>query len=286
MSGRAFWDGLAPAELEAHYTPRLAAPGYERTLARLAELSAEVRARFRCALDLPYGPHPLQRLDLVLPERPTGAVHVFLHGGYWRAMDKADHTAVALPMLRAGAIVALPNYRLCPAARIGEVVADGIAGTAAAVREAAARGGDPARVTLSGHSAGAHLAAFALAEDWTRRGLPADLAKGALLASGILDPAPVPRLAVNAEIGMTEEEARRWNAVAAAPRGTPDVLLAVGALEPAGWKDQSAMWRRAHGGRWLEVPGADHFTLALDMADPAGVLGREAARMVSSAPAP
>jgi len=278
-----FWDGLDDAELEAHYNPRVAAPDFAATLDRLHAASAAARDRFRCVLDVPFGAHPLQTLDLVLPERPTGAVHVFLHGGYWRALDKADHTAVAVPMAEAGAIVALPNYRLCPAVRLSEVVADALSGTAEAVRAAAAHGGDPGRVTVSGHSAGAHLAAFVLAEDWARRDLPADLAKGAVLVSGIFDPAPVPRLAVNAEIGLSEEDARRWTALAAPPRGTPEVLVAVGAREPEGWIDQSRLWHRTFGGRWLEVPGADHFTVALDMADPAGMLGREAARMVSAA---
>ena len=75
-----------------------------------------------------------------------------------------------------------------------------------------AYGGDPHRLTLSGHSAGAHLCAMALTHDWTAVGLPGDVIKGAVPISGIFDPEPAMHTTVNAEIGLTEEIARRNNA--------------------------------------------------------------------------
>ena len=140
-------------------------------------------------------------------------------------------------------------------------------------------GADPARLTLSGSSAGAHLQAMALAHDWPAEGLPADLIKGAVPITGIYDPEPARHVSVNAEIGLTAEIARRNDALTLPPRVRCPVALFVGGAEPPLWQRQttlSAAHLRRHGlAPTLEVvPGANHFSILDQYLDPASPIVR------------
>ena len=138
----------------------------------------------------------------------------------------------------------IANYDLCPAVTLDQTVASALAGLAWTGRSIAAYGGDPSRITLSGHSAGAHLGAACLATDWTAHGLPADLVKGAVLTSGIYDPAPAKLTTVDAEIRLTPEIIARQNYEHHPPRTRCPVWVIAGADEPWHWIDQS--YRYAH----------------------------------------
>ncbi|MDZ4354815.1 MAG: alpha/beta hydrolase, partial [Variovorax sp.] len=79
-----------PTDGERRYNARLAVPHYQRIFDGWARASAAVRASARGRLDLAYGPDPAERLDLFLPEgRPRGTL-MYIHGGYWRSLDKSD----------------------------------------------------------------------------------------------------------------------------------------------------------------------------------------------------
>ena len=92
------WRHLGADELEFQFNPRRSVPAFEAHQAANAQLSAEVRARLERHLDLAYGETPLQKVDL-FPAAPRGReaapIHVFFHGGYWRAQDKANFAFVA-----------------------------------------------------------------------------------------------------------------------------------------------------------------------------------------------
>ena len=159
------------------------------------------------------------------------------------------------------------------------VVSSALRAIAWAWRHARDYGADPGRLTLSGHSAGAHLCAMALARDWTAGGLPADLIKGAVPISGIFDPAPAMRTTVNAEIRLTEAIARRNDALRLAPKARCPVKLFVGAMEPTAWIRQSELYAahlRRHGRACeLSLPsGAHHFDIIDQYVDPASPISR------------
>ena len=152
---------------------------------------------------------------------------VYIHGGYWRALDKRDASFVAPPFVAAGALVVVPNYALCPAASIDEIVRQQRAALAWVWRHAAAHGGDPERIVVAGHSAGGHLAATMLATDWpgVDPGLPADLVKGALSLSGVFELEPLrhapflaPDLQLDAAAAEAPQPGRPAGAEAAAVR--------------------------------------------------------------------
>lgn len=147
-------DEAAPAPGSPAYLAAYHAEAIERTEA--------VRSRFAHELDLAYGAHDRQRVDLYLPEgEPAGPVLVFLHGGGFRGGDQRSVGYHGLPYLEAGAVVATMSYRVLPEVPFPAMCADVEAGLNWLQDELAERGADPTRVYLSGHSAGATLAALA-----------------------------------------------------------------------------------------------------------------------------
>jgi arylformamidase len=275
------WRDLGADELEQQFNPRRSVPDFEAFQADKAALSATVRSRLAGHLDVPYGDTALQRVD-VFPAAAgrTGApVHVFFHGGYWRAQDKANFSFLAENLVAEGICTVVANYDLCPAVTLDGVVASARRALAWTFRHAAGFGADPLRLTISGSSAGAHLQAMALAHDWPAEGLPADLIKGAVPISGIYDPEPARHISVNAEIQLTEAIVRRNNALALEPRIRCPVALFVGGDEPVLWRRQTELYGEHLQRHGLDpslsvVPGAHHFSILDAYLDPkSAILG-------------
>ncbi|MGZ5267046.1 MAG: alpha/beta hydrolase, partial [Caldimonas sp.] len=101
-----------PEWFDAQYNNRARIPEHPEILRQWSERSAEARASLACVLDLAYGHAPSERLDIFVPEAAAAPVLVYLHGGYWRALDKRDQSFVATAFVAAGAMVVLPNYAL------------------------------------------------------------------------------------------------------------------------------------------------------------------------------
>jgi arylformamidase len=276
---------LSDAEINRQFMPRLAVPDHESWLAAHAELSETARRTLPCHLDIPYGETPLQKLDIFPAARAPAPVQVYFHGGYWRALDKSTYRFMALSMAPAGIATVLVNYDLCPAVTLDDIVGQTIAAVAWVYRHGADHGCDPQRLYVSGNSAGAHLAAMALAEDWTAQGLPADLIKGACCITGIYDIAPVLRIDANAEIRLRPDMVARNSPLTLPLPAQPPVIVAVGADETPLWIKQStdyAAMLRAHGvaTELMIIPAAHHFSITRSLADPAGVLPQAIRRQI------
>ena len=140
--------------------------------------------------------------------------------------------------------------------------------------------GDPGMITLSGHSAGGHLVAMALATDWPGAyGLPADLIKGAVAISGLFDLAPFPYSYLQPQIQLTWDQVRRNSPIGLIPEQGPPLTVAVGGAESAEFlrqsKDYLAAWQaKGLTGTWLAPEGANHFTVLEGFADPESALCR------------
>ncbi|MFQ5959471.1 MAG: alpha/beta hydrolase, partial [Alphaproteobacteria bacterium] len=263
---------LSDAEIEAELNPRVAVPDAERYLAEYAARSEAARARLAGTLDVAYGDAPAQTLDVFPAAGEAPPIHVFIHGGYWRALDKSDHSFLAAPLVSAGATVVVLNYSLCPAVTLDDIVGEVRAGLAWIWRHAAEFGGGAARIFVSGHSAGAQLAAMAMAHDWTAEGLPADLIKGVAGVSGVYELAPVMRISVNEEIRLDREMALRNSPTLRPPRPLAPVLVAVGADEPPGFIKQSRDFLAACrvcgvACDYMAVRGEHHFSILYALAD-------------------
>ena len=107
-----------------------------------------------------YGTDPVQRLDVYAPEHSTGPlpVVVFFYGGGWNSGYRGGYAFAARAIAARGFVVVVPDYRLVPAVRFPAFVDDAAAAIRWTVDHVAASGGDPARIAVAGHSAGAHIA--------------------------------------------------------------------------------------------------------------------------------
>ena len=200
---------LSPEALELEFNPRATAKNLEERIAAGAAASAAARARLDCVLDVRYGPGEKETLDIFPAADPGAPVLLFIHGGYWRAMDKSDYSFIADVFQPAGATTVVINYDLCPAVTLDTIVEQSNRSIAWTWRNVAGYGGDPDRLYVSGNSAGGHLTAMALAHDWTADGLPADVIEGAAPITGVFDCEPVLDITVNEEVRLDPEAARR-----------------------------------------------------------------------------
>ena len=276
---------LSPEALELEFNPRAVARNIDERLATYAAESAETRARLDCALDVRYGPGAKETLD-IFPAADSGApVLLFIHGGYWRAMDKSDYSFIADVFQPAGATTVVINYDLCPTVTLDTIVEQSNRSIAWTFRNIADYGGDPERIYVSGNSAGGHLTAMALAHDWEAEGLPVDIIKGAAPITGVMDCEPVLDITVNELVRLEPEAARRLSPLRNPPRRALPLLVAVGGAEPRLWiemsEDYAALCRK-HGieCEYLEIPDHDHFDISRAVGDPESPLARAMLRMM------
>jgi acetyl esterase/lipase len=258
------------AWFDAQYNNRARIPEHLAILQQWSDRSAAARAGLACRLDLAYGSDASERLDLFPSAEPNAPVLVYLHGGYWRALDKRDQSFVAPPFVDAGAMVVLPNYALCPAVTIEHIVMQTVRALAWVWRHAAEHGGDPARIVVAGHSAGGHLAAMLLACDWraVAADLPADLVQGALAISGVFELEPLrhaPFLAP--DLDLDAATARRLSPAAMpAPRGR--LVALVGADESEEFLRQGELIASRWATQCERVPGRHHMDVLHELAAP------------------
>jgi arylformamidase len=264
-----------PDWYDAQYNSRGRIPEHPAILQHWAEASAAARSQRRCLLDIAYGDGERERLDVFPAARPGSPVLVYIHGGYWRALDKGAQSFVAPPFVDAGAMVVLPGYALCPQVTIEHIVLQLTRALAWVWRHAAEHGGDPRRIVVAGHSAGGHLAAMMLRCEWQRVApdLPADLVRHALAISGVFDLEPLrhaPFLAP--DLRLSAADARRLSpANMPAPAG--ELIAVAGGDESEEFQRQNALIARAWGPRAVPVceliPGRHHMNVLHDLADPA-----------------
>ena len=268
--------------LDAEYNNRAKVPDVERYKDAQAKGSDEARRRFDCRLDVAYGPGPTERLDLYRPAGPEPhPIHVFIHGGYWRSNHKEESGFTALPFAPFGAIVAVVEYALIPTVDLAELIRQCRAAIAWLWRNARDFGGDPSRITVSGHSAGGHLTAMMMATDWPAfsAGLPADLVKAGCGISGVYDLEPIRLSFHNDILHFTPEMVRRFSPVLLPPKSTGPLLLPVGGLEGYEFvrqsEDLAATWRAAgiDARAWV-MPGHHHFSTINEYLNPESELSR------------
>ena len=272
---------------ESRYNPRIAVPEYAQHFERWAQLSAEARNAIGGHLDVAYGPHEMEKLDLFRAKGDSRGLLMFIHGGYWRALDKSSHSFVARPFVEAGVTVAVINYALCPAVTVEDIVRQVLRATAWLHRNAANFGAPPSRLYAAGHSAGGHLTAMLLAALWPRFApdLPAKVVRGGLSVSGIFDVTGVMHTpSVNVDVRLDPPMARKVSPAFLPPATDAPLYVAVGGKEQEGFHEQHELIRE----RWAGVvkgeipcPDDNHFSILERLADPDSVLFKSALRMVS-----
>ncbi len=258
---------------EREYNARAAIAEHPQIFARWAAQGAAVRRQRRGLFDLAYGATAAETLDLFPAVSADAPLLVFIHGGYWRSLDKSDFSWIAPPFVDHGAAVALLNYGLAPATPLEEIVRQVLRALAWLYRHGSRYGYDGERIVVSGHSAGAHLTAMALAALWPvfDAALPPKLIKAGLAISGLYDLEPLLYAPfVNADLRLDPERVYRLSPVHLPPATDTPLATAVGALESAEFRRQNALiaqhWPQVFL-RDVPLPGANHLTVCDALAD-------------------
>ena len=260
------------ASLAVAYDNRGHVPECEAIFVEWGDRSRAYRKRSRNHVDVKYGSDDLEALDIFIPDNPTGAIHVFIHGGYWRSLDKGDFSYLCEPLTDAGALAVSINYALCPAVSVETIVDQTRAAVAWLYHNADEFGGDASKLHLSGHSAGGHLAAMMLATDWPAYGLdlPRDLIKSVTSISGVYDLDPVPHLPTNDDIRLDADMAHRMSPMFLSPAHDAPMSVIVGGGELAEFvrqsKDFANNWaKKLTTVEYVELPNLNHFTIVDQM---------------------
>jgi len=271
-----------PAEfVEREYNLRAAFPDHPQWFSRWAEQSAAARGKLGGHFDVRYGNGPKQTMDLFPAANARGTL-LFIHGGYWRALDKGEHSFVAPAFVAEGIGVAVVNYDLCPDVSIARIVEEVREAVVWLRREGTQHGVPADRLVLSGHSAGGHLVAMLLATDWPARGLPAGTIAGAVAISGVFDLEPLVQVSFNVDLKLDRIRAHQVSPINFAPQAKVPLLLAAGEGETSEFIRQSwLLWehwpechpRGLHGP--LFVPERHHFSVLCELADARSPLVRE-----------
>lgn len=263
------------AEIDAQYDVEQSVPDFSIYARHYTEESRVARHRLRCELDVPYGPTRAETLDVFPAEVRNAPVFVFIHGGYWRMLSSKEFSCVALGLVALGITTVVVNYELTPKVSVDEITRQMRAAVAWVLRRIERHGGDPTRVAVGGHSAGAHLTAMCLQTPWREDyGLASDdpLA-GAVMVSGLYDLQPLRFSNMQPMIQLDDGVIRRQSPMfSVRPCKTP-ALVTWGGDEPDEFRRQSddfnAAWQAA-GNRSKRAPiaGANHFTAIYGFEDP------------------
>lgn len=263
---------MTAIDYEVEYNNRARVPEHPAILARWQRDAAAFRASHKNSeLSLAYGKSERQKIDLFWPDAARNArIVLFIHGGYWRALERESFSHMAAGANARGLAFALAGYDLCPTVMISEIIEQ--------VREAAAflgrRHGGP--IVACGHSAGGHLAGCLVGTDWKKRGadLPADLTPTGLSISGLFDLSPLLQTSMNADLRLDAAEVRRTSPIFwPVPPGARAFDAWVGADESSEFLRQSRIiadaWKQKRlATRYEAVAGANHFTVLDLLAKP------------------
>jgi arylformamidase len=285
--GPVVWRDMDQRQLDDAYDQEVYAPNRLQVTGRRKALSERARPFIGTPLRLAYGPSEQEKLDLYRTDKPNAPINIFVHGGAWRGGSASAFAYQAELFIRAGAHHAVLDF-------INVAEADGslfpmveqvCRAVAFVYRNAASLGGDPAKLYLSGHSSGGHLAGCAVTHDWPADGLPEDILKGALLISGMYDLEPVRLSKRSAYVAFTDAMEAALSPQRHIARLAAPLVLAHGTNETPEFKRQTRDFHAAvqAAGKPAELIVADgynHFELLETLSSPYGVLGRAVLRQM------
>jgi len=278
VTGPKVWRDYDQATLDREYDQGSIVVDNAKYRALKVDASERARAGIPCLLDVAYGPTKAERLDVYKPPKAGAPVVVFIHGGAWKGGSKAENAYAAEAFVARGAAFVVPDFALVPDVLLEEQVRQNRAAIAWTARNAASFGGDPRRIYVIGHSSGSHVAGMMLVTDWDGvYGLPADLIKGAGLASGMYDLEPVRLSSRNKYLKLDADRALALSSIRHIPPaskiGALPAVVAWGSGELREFQRQSqefaVAWQiEGHPTTPLEIEGNNHFDMAQDWGRP------------------
>jgi len=272
-------------DYEVEYDNRARVPEHPEIFARWQREAAAYRAAaHNVKLGIGYGPSMRRTIDL-FPARDDdhAPLAMFIHGGWWRSLEPSMFFQMAAGPNARGVTVAVVGYDLCPNCSIADIIEQMRAACLFLWRKRRQR------IFVYGHSAGGHLAACMVAQDWKAfaSDAPADLVPAAYSISGVFDLLPLVQVSQNQDLRLDEAEARRISPLHWSVPARRSLDAVVGALESSEFLRQSKSiaeaWRRAHAfTRYEEIAGTNHFTVVDPLSDPNSAMAARVAAMAHS----
>jgi arylformamidase len=265
------------AALDRQYNNRLHVPDFATHLERWELLSRQTEKEFPVIKDIAYGKLPREHLDIYPSLQPSSKTLIFIHGGYWHKLDKANFQFIARAFRVYGITTVLINYPLAPAATIDQISASCREAVHWLYKNISACNGDPGQLYIAGHSAGGHLAAMLLATDpkaigWKNFNLTTDVIKGVCAISGLYNLIPIRLSDINQVLSMDTKTALRNSPVHLSPATQCPLAVVVGSNETDEFLDQSSelytCWKESIPAEILQIPGLNHYSILETMLDP------------------
>ncbi|CAN7271040.1 alpha/beta hydrolase [Rhizobium sp. LjRoot254] len=257
---------------------------FDEIVSEIVSRSEVTRATLPMVADMAYGTDATETVDLFFPDRPRAGlpVHMFIHGGYWRMFSKRDYSYVADTITRAGAIAVIVDYALMPAVRMADIVGQVRRARRWVADHIAKHGGDPVRLTVSGHSAGAHLSTFLFNEP----GIPSGI-RAALLLGGLYELKPLQSSFLQPEIGITDREAADFTPMTHRHDPATQVDILVGSDETPPFHDQanafaSLLKEQGLPVSTLSLTGRNHMNSVRDLGLPDSEAGARLTKLIRS----
>ncbi len=274
-------------ELQAQYSARAAVPEHPDIFKRWQAWSKTSRNELNAVLDLPYGEGQRERLDLFLPTTDEAPVMLFIHGGYWQALDKSDFSFLARELVNNGVAVAIMNYSHCPHVSLDQIVLQARKALGWLGHNASGYGLDPRKIDLCGHSAGGQLVAMMMTTQWDELDavLPDPPFQSVISISGVFELEPLIFTQINDALHLNLESAHRNSPLLREPEVKVSMTLAVGGEESEEFHRQS----RALSDLWstkgikshlMNMPGLNHFTAVEQLADVDSALFQQCCRQI------
>lgn len=266
---------------DAAYSNRAAVKNCGPLMDAWGAKSRAFRAQNSGELNIPYGKGDRQIYDLFLPDSAcVRGLFVYIHGGYWMAMDKDQSSYCAAGPLALGFAVAVINYDLCPHVLLPEISYE----IAAAIRSAGDRVSGP--LFLSGHSAGAQLSALMACEEGPLEPEMRERVQATVLLSGLFDLRPVMRTSMNDTLQITDPIARQQSPALLTPLSHVAHAVFCGAAELPEFLRQSALLANIWQGLGSAVLHRDiadqnHFTIPDMLEDPRSDICQTLAQMAT-----
>lgn len=274
-------DVLTRDQDEDPFDVKARVPLYEQILCDYQQASVRARETLESQLDVRYGTHADERLDLFFPKDAGVAsallpLHIFIHGGYWHRRSKSEYSFVAESIVQMGCIAAIVDYSYLPAIRIGDVVQQVRRAVLWLKDHAATFGGDPGQMSASGHSAGAHLASYLVFRSPSEENEVDYAVSSVLLMSGIFDLKPIKASFLQPILALTDQEIQAWSPCDALPSKPAAFRILVGQKESSPMLDMARSFAAhvrssAMHIHHFEIADEDHMTIVRSLGIPGTV---------------
>jgi len=264
-------------QLDAEYNVETAVANFSTYIKGYVSGSEKARKRLTDRVVVSYGHTNMEKLTVYPGKEADSPVLLFIHGGYWRMGIGDDFDFTAIGPYDAGFTVVIVTYGLAPKVNIPEMVRQVKSAIAWTAKNISHYNGDPERIFVSGHSAGAHLAAMTINTNWDDYSLPRNTVKGILAISGLYDLEPVSQTFIQPAVRITAEQILTASPLRLMHKNDLPLIVAWGDSETNAFKKQSSSylhsWKHTgNTGHALIVPRADHFSILQEFETPNGLL--------------